>query len=90
MTEQQRRMKQRFDTGRQARLPALTVSDWVRIHRPGRSHKLSSFWSALRQITAKLGPATFRLANGTPDGILTALGRWHRHLTLIRRPQCEC
>ncbi|KAJ8251690.1 hypothetical protein GJAV_G00224060 [Gymnothorax javanicus] len=58
-------MKQRFDRKHKAKCPALTVSNWVRIRRPSRSHKLLSFWSEPRQITAQLGPATFRLVDGS-------------------------
>ena len=61
-------MKQRFDRGRRARPPALKLGDSVRIRRPNRSHKLLSFWSASRQITAQLGSATYRFADGS---------RWH-------------
>ncbi|KAG7275381.1 LOW QUALITY PROTEIN: hypothetical protein CRUP_021579 [Coryphaenoides rupestris] len=66
--EAQRRMKQRFDKRRRVREPPFTVGDWVRIRRPNRDHKLLSFWSAPMKVTAQLGPATFRLADGS---------RWH-------------
>lgn len=68
VAQQQHRMKQRYDRVRRVKRPALTVSNWVRIRRPNRSHKLLSFWSAPQQITRQLGPATFRLADGS---------RWH-------------
>ncbi|KAI3372155.1 hypothetical protein L3Q82_006997 [Scortum barcoo] len=61
-------MKQRFDRKHRVKSATLAVSDWVRVRRPTRSHKLLSFWSAPQQITAQLGPATFRLADGS---------RWH-------------
>nr|XP_049601817.1 uncharacterized protein LOC125984055 [Syngnathus scovelli] len=61
-------MKRCYDRVRRVRQPALEVSDWVRIRRPNRSHKLLSFWSSPQQTTAQLGTATFRLADGS---------RWH-------------
>lgn len=66
--QQQRNMKQRFDNKHRVKRSTLTVSDWVRIRRPSRSHKLLSFWSAPQQITAQLGAATYRLMDGS---------RWH-------------
>lgn len=61
-----------------AKPPALTVSDWVWIHRLGRSHKLSSFWSAPWQTTAQLVPATFHLVDES---------RWHaNHLRKVAPP----
>uniref|UniRef100_A0A672INC6 Gypsy retrotransposon integrase-like protein 1 n=1 Tax=Salarias fasciatus TaxID=181472 RepID=A0A672INC6_SALFA len=74
VAEQQRRMKQRFDKEHRARHPALAVSDWVRVRRPTRSHKLLSFWSTPLQVAAQLGPATFRLADGS-----------HWHASRLRR-----
>ncbi|KAF3854230.1 hypothetical protein F7725_022285, partial [Dissostichus mawsoni] len=68
VAEAQRRMKQRFDKRRRVRAPPFTVGDWVRIHRPNRDHKLLSFWTAPMKVTAQLGSATFRLADGS---------RWH-------------
>ena len=68
VAEKQHSLKQRFDSKHRVKRPALAVLDWVRIRRPGRSHKLLSFWSAPQQITAQLGPATFRLTDGS---------RWH-------------
>ena len=65
---EQRQMKQRFDKTRRVRTPPFTALDWVRIRRPHRGHKLQSFWSAPMQITDQLGPATFRLSDGS---------RWH-------------
>ena len=64
----QRRMKDRFDRARRAKPPAIAVLDWVRIRRPHRDNKLQSFWSDPVQVSQQLGPATFRLADGT---------RWH-------------
>ncbi|KAF3851711.1 hypothetical protein F7725_013483 [Dissostichus mawsoni] len=69
VAEAQCRMKQRFDKRRRVRAPPFTVGDWVRIHRPNRDHKLLSFWTAPMKVTAQLGSATFRLADGS---------RWHR------------
>ncbi|KAF3835720.1 hypothetical protein F7725_028278 [Dissostichus mawsoni] len=68
VAEAQRRMKQRFDKRRRVRAPPFTAGDWVRIHRPNRDHKLLSFWTAPMKVTAQLGSATFRLADGS---------RWH-------------
>ncbi|KAF3840433.1 hypothetical protein F7725_019150 [Dissostichus mawsoni] len=68
VAEALRRMKQRFDKRRRVRAPPFTVGDWVRIHRPNRDHKLLSFWTAPMKVTAQLGSATFRLADGS---------RWH-------------
>ncbi|XP_034095735.1 uncharacterized protein K02A2.6-like [Gymnodraco acuticeps] len=65
VAEAQRRMKQRFDKRRRVRAPPFTVGDWVRIHRPNRDHKLLSFWTAPMKVTAQLGSATFRLADGS-------------------------
>lgn len=62
VARRQHHMKQHFDRVRRVRRPTLVMSDWVRIRRPSRSHKLLSFWSAPQQITAQLGPATFRLS----------------------------
>ncbi|KAG7453524.1 gypsy-16 si [Solea senegalensis] len=78
VAEQQRCMKQRFDRKHRVKGLSLGVLDWVRIRRPSRSHKLLSFWSAPQQITAQLGPATFRLADGS---------RWHAsRLRLVKPP----
>ncbi|KAJ8351786.1 hypothetical protein SKAU_G00232620 [Synaphobranchus kaupii] len=63
--DRQRRMKQRFDKRRRFRPPPFAVLDWVRVHRPNRNHKLLSFWSTPMQVTDQLGPATFRLADGS-------------------------
>ncbi|KAF3858804.1 hypothetical protein F7725_012005 [Dissostichus mawsoni] len=68
VAEAQRRMKQRFDKRRRVRAPPFTAGDWVTIHRPNRDHKLLSFWTAPMKVTAQLGSATFRLADGS---------RWH-------------
>lgn len=68
VTTRQRQMKDRFDRTRRVRPPAIAVSDWVRIRRPHRGDKLQSFWSDPVQVTEQLGPASFRLADGT---------RWH-------------
>ena len=65
---QQRRMKERFDVTRRVKTPAFAPLDWVRVRRPHRAHKLRSFWSAPVQITDQLGPATYRLSDGS---------RWH-------------
>ncbi|KAF3849697.1 hypothetical protein F7725_019416 [Dissostichus mawsoni] len=65
VAEAQRRMKQRFDKRRRVRAPPFTAGDWVRIHRPNRDHKLLSFWTAPMKVTAQLGSATFRLADGS-------------------------
>lgn len=82
VTAQQHRMKQRFDRSHRAKPPAFTTLDWVRVRRPTRGHKLMSFLSDPLQMTEPLGPATFRLSDGT---------RWHaRRLrgasTYHRRP----
>ena len=68
IADRQRRMKQRFDKRRRVRPPPFTVLDWVRVRRPSRHHKLLSFWSMPMQVTDQLGPATFRLTDGS---------RWH-------------
>ncbi|CAL8313484.1 unnamed protein product [Arctogadus glacialis] len=58
--------------------PAFTILDWVRVRRSTRDHKLSSFWSAPLPVTEQLGPATFRLSDGT---------RWHaRRLRKVAPP----
>ena len=64
----QGQMKNRFDRRRRARPPAIAAQEWVRIRRPHRNHKLVSIWSELMQVRQQLGPATFRLVDGT---------RWH-------------
>ena len=66
--DRQRQMKQRFDTSRRVKTPRFAAQDWVRVRRPHRGHKLQSFWSTPMQITDQLGPATFRLSDGS---------RWH-------------
>lgn len=72
----QSRMKKWFDGKRRARSPNIAVHDWVRIRRPHRDNKLQSFWSPPVQVSKRLGPATFRLADGT---------RWHA--SRLRRVQ---
>ncbi|XP_062373903.1 uncharacterized protein K02A2.6-like [Sardina pilchardus] len=64
----QSQMKNWFDRRRRARPPAIAARDWVRIRRPHRDNKLQSFWSDPVQVSQQLGPATFRLVDGT---------RWH-------------
>ena len=61
-------MKDRFDKKQRVRPPTISISDWVRIRRPHRDNKLQSFWSDPIQVSQQLGPASFRLADGT---------RWH-------------
>ena len=68
VSARQQATKQRFDWSHRAKHPAFTILDWVRVRRPTRGHKLLSFWSAPFQVTEQLGPATFRLSDGT---------RWH-------------
>ena len=68
VSARQQATKQRFDRSHRAKHPAFTILDWVRVRRPTRGHKLLSFWSAPFQVTEQLGPATFRLLDGT---------RWH-------------
>ncbi|XP_028299780.1 uncharacterized protein LOC114461693 [Gouania willdenowi] len=76
--QQQRTMKRWFDRRHRVKPPTLTVSDWVRVRRPTRSHKLLSFWSAPTQITAQLGPSTFRVTDGS---------RWHvSRLRRVKQP----
>lgn len=64
----QRLTKDRVDRARRAKPPAIAVSDWVRIRRPHRDNKLRSFWSDPIQVSQQLGPASFKLTDGT---------RWH-------------
>lgn len=65
---QQRQMKQRYDRTRRVKTPSITALDWVRVRRPHRAHKLQSFWTTPMQVTDQLGPATYRLSDGS---------RWH-------------
>ncbi|KAJ8375497.1 hypothetical protein SKAU_G00060770 [Synaphobranchus kaupii] len=64
----QRKMKQRYDRTRRAKTPHIAVRDWVRVRRAHRDHKLLSFCSQPMRVTEQLGPATFRLSDGS---------RWH-------------
>ena len=64
----QTRMKERFDASRRVKTPSPAVGDWVRIKRLHRQNKLQSYWSEPLRVTKRLGPATYRLENGT---------RWH-------------
>ncbi|KAJ8356496.1 hypothetical protein SKAU_G00192900 [Synaphobranchus kaupii] len=64
----QAQMKQRFDTSRRVRDPSLSAGDWVRVKHAYRQNKLQSYWSVPRHVTQQLGPATYRLDDGT---------RWH-------------
>lgn len=66
--ECQRKMKQRYDRKRRAKTSHIVVRDWVRVRRAHRDHKLLSFWSQPMRVTEQLGPATFRLSDGS---------RWH-------------
>ncbi|KAI3354580.1 hypothetical protein L3Q82_019085 [Scortum barcoo] len=50
VADQQRRMKQQFDRKHRVKSATLAASDWVRVRRPTRSHKLLSFWSAPQQM----------------------------------------
>ena len=78
VSARQQATKQRFDRSHRAKHPAFTILDWVRVRRPTRGHKLLSFWSAPFQVTEQLGPATFRLSDGT---------RWHaRRLRKVATP----
>ena len=71
-------MKQRFDASRRVRIPSLTPGDWVRIKHAHRQNKLRSYWSEPLRVTQQLGPATYRLDDGT---------RWHsNHLHRVGAP----
>ena len=73
-----RHIRTAFYNPHRAKHPAFTILDWVRVRRPTRGHKLLSFWSAPFQVTEQLGPATFRLSDGT---------RWHaRRLRKVATP----
>lgn len=64
----QARMKEKYDATRRVQTPSLSAGDWVRIKRLHRQNKLKSYWSEPLRVTKQLGPATYRLENGT---------RWH-------------
>ncbi len=61
-------MKARFDATHRVQTPSLSPGVWVRIKHLHRQNKLQSYWSEPLRVTKQLGPATYRLENGT---------RWH-------------
>ena len=74
----QARMKEKYDATRRVQTPSLSAGDWVRIKRLHRQNKLQSYWSEPLRVSKQLGPATYRLENGT---------RWHSNrLHRVARP----
>ncbi|MGH0151226.1 UNVERIFIED_CONTAM: hypothetical protein FKN15_042704 [Acipenser sinensis] len=61
-------MKQQFDQAHRTQCPVLKASDWVRIRYDRHRRKLQSNWSSPFRIEKQLGPATYRLHDGS---------RWH-------------
>lgn len=66
--QSQARMKEKYDATRRVQTPSFSAGDWVRIKRLHRQNKLQSFWSEPLRVAKQLGPATYRLEDGT---------RWH-------------
>lgn len=64
----QAQMKERFDANHRVQPPSLSAGDWVSIKRLHRQNKLRSLWSEPLRVAKQLGPATYRLEDGT---------RWH-------------
>ena len=64
----QHQMQQHFNHKHRVKQTALRVGDWVRAMRPQRNNKMASYWSQPLQVSRQLGPATFRLSDGS---------RWH-------------
>nr|XP_039268356.1 uncharacterized protein K02A2.6-like [Styela clava] len=61
----QQKSKLYTDNKRHAKVPIFKVGDWVRIKRPIRGHKFKSSLSNPHKITRKVGPATYKLEDGS-------------------------